>query len=340
MEILVHPGLHKTGSSSIQEALNRFSLNSPIRNRQVLVSTEIKSFRKALSGSVNEAPRWLFVSNESLFGDYVDFYEGFRSKMSEFWHDTRPHEIREVTFFFRGYESWLGSCFSQLLHSGASRQPLDYAEEFLRPKRNLFSELVRSAQAVFGRERVSVVFLSGKEDAVDEISRKWSQVVGFDLNLTLPFKGNASNRNLAALWILAQMNQSELGKGARYRRFIQNLKTGDTGDYSLFPESMQKRLLDRQRDDALELQGILEGLSCQDQARKMLRQADAFSPRLYWEWPGDVPGMPELFAAATAASRLRKSRLDRLKGAVVRLLGPWTVWTWHRLVKLISRPQA
>ena len=337
MEILVHPGLHKTGSTSIQASLNRFSLESP-RKSPVLVSREVKSLQKALFSSGSETPLWLLVSNEALFGEFVDFYDGFESKMQEFWVDTRPHEIREVTFFFRSYESWLGSCFSQLLHEGASRTPLSYAEDFLRPDRNLFSDLVRSAQGVFGRERVSVVFLSGKEDAVEKISSKWSEVMGFDLGLTLPHKGNVSNRNLAALWILAQMNQSELGKGAKYRPFIQNLQTAETGDYSLFPESIQRRLIDRQRNDALELQDLLEGLSCEDEVIKMLKEEKVFSPRPYWEWPGDVPGIPELFAAATADStRLRKSKLDRLKGAVVRILGPWTVRTWHRLRKLSSR---
>ena len=337
MQILVHPGLHKTGSSSIQVSLNRFSLNSHLRKRQVLVSTEVKSLQKALSSSGREAPNWLLLSNESLFGEYVDFYEGFESKMQEFWNHTRPHEIREVTFFFRSYESWLGSCFSQLLHEGASATPLAYAEEFLRPDRKLFSDLVRSAQAVFGRETVSVVFLSGKEDAVEKISRKWSEVMGFDLGLTLPFRGNVSNNNLAALWMLAQMNQSELGKGAKYRRFIQNLETAKTGDYSLFPESIQQCLFDRQRIDALELHALLEGLSCVDEVKKMLQEEKVFTPRPYWEWPGDVPGIPELFAAATAASRLRKSRLERFKGGVVRVLGPRTVWVWHRLRQLISR---
>ena len=332
MRVFIHPGLHKTGSSSFQEALNLFSKGPQARKRRIEVAISESDIVGVLNSSIESQPETLIISNESLFGDFYDFYSDAHSKMAQLRDTLEGHDIVAVTFCFRSYHRWLESCFAQAIHEGRTQGPNDFVDTLFSLADPLYSTLIKHAHTIFGRDVVGVRFITSRTDVLHEMSAEWSEKLGFALNLRSPARLNASNKNLAALWILHQMNQSPLGRQSNYRTFLQNLPTTSGEKFSVYSEEAQERLTVLQCRDHQEMRQLLR-------ERNSLSRLDEWNYETVnsrqlpeWSWPvGVMPGIAEIFASATKATRLKNDRLRDLKEFIVKVLGPWVVGVWGLL---------
>lgn len=338
MRVLIHPGLHKTGSSSIQEALSRFSKTPQAQKRSIKIALSDKDLFAILKSPVESQPEFLILSNESLFGEFYNFYSDADSRMVALSEALKGHEIVDVTFCFRSYSPWIESCFAQAIHEGRTQGPEDFVKSFLSLTSPLYARLLRQAQTIFGSDIVRARFLTSNIDMVHEMSNAWSGQLGFELDLHNPIRLNASNGNLSALWMLYQMNQSPLGRTTNYRIFLQNLRTAPSAKFSVYSKEVQNELVSRQRLDQQEMLGLLHDEEVRTKLDEWLSEA-ANSPQLpEWKWPpGEMPGLAEMFASATSSTRLRDKRLRSLKKLVAKILGPGVVRMWGMFKESRSR---
>ena len=165
-QVIIHPGFHKTGTSTLQASLraNRDTLAPDIR---IFLDQDILGLSGAAKGysasrtdldlglvlyeaaliaeQINPAPRTLILSSESLCG-YIPGRNGVQdyraapdllTAICTAFAQTRPDAKLTFLFSTRSPEDWLESCYAQ--HLRASRMKLDkqdYVETF-RPSSNL-----------------------------------------------------------------------------------------------------------------------------------------------------------------------------------------------------------
>lgn len=177
MQVIIHPGFHKTGTSTLQAALrtNRRALAPDI---EILLDTDMtgligatKGYSKShslldlslviyetaqIASRLNPTTKTVILSSESLCGHIpgrgkVKDYRSapaLLAAISDAFAEI-PAEIR-LTFFFtlRNPETWLASCYGQ--HLRASRMKLD-AEEYMdlfRPSAQLEKTVADCAKAL------------------------------------------------------------------------------------------------------------------------------------------------------------------------------------------------
>ena len=338
MEVFIHPGLHKTGSSSVQEALRLFSKRPQASNRKIEVVISDSELVAVLDLPIKDQPETLIISNESLFGEFYDFYSHADSKMVELKDALRDHVIIDVTFCFRSYPRWIESCFAQSIHEGRTQSPRDFVDIFFALSDPLYSRLIGQANYVFGQEVVNVKFVTSDTDIVEELSAAWSEKLGFELNLRSPARLNTSSSNLAALWILYQMNESPLGSQSNYRNFLQKVQAGSGQKFSVFPVETQKRLVDFQRLDCDAMRQLLTARDVLSRLEDWLGETTNSWQLPEWGWPSvSLPGFAQVFASTTQASRLKDDRLRVAKQLIVKVSGPWIVVVWRLLKQGFSR---
>lgn len=163
--ITVHLGLHKTGSTSIQVALQLIA-----HRGQLVVS------RPAYSGPDLD-PRWvarvrdlsrtsnIVVSDESLLGSPSDGYSD-AIRRAQGIHGAFGDLPMKCIVYLRPQMEWLPSVYLQLVQQGSLSSPWDFWNSVSDHQNLRWSHLVAGLQTVFPQEGITVRPYAGSRDVV------------------------------------------------------------------------------------------------------------------------------------------------------------------------------
>lgn len=327
MKVLIHAGIHKTGSSSIQESLRNLGRTSGNRYGVATSSFELDSL---LATPVEHQPEIAIYSDESAFGEFYGFYADSSTRMKTLRERLHSHEIISVVFFIRDYVSWLESCFVQFVHEGNAGNPNNFASELLGVRPNLYSSLFEDAQKIFGERVVEIRYLAPKEDAIGQLSACWRSAAG--LPKLLPVLGgrqNTSNPNKASIWTLSQLNAFDGAENLGLRSYLQNLSTGRISNSCFFSLETQRALLQMQALDGARFESMVKPSSVFS-AREFLEAGLHSELRTPMNWVDGIEGFEEVFLAVSEKSRRQFKRIQAVKSALSPLL---------RVMQVFKRPK-
>lgn len=250
--ITIHSGLHKTGSSSIQLALEL------IRNttRRVIITPNPKDDRtdqgwadrvKQLSKSTDA-----ILSNEGLLGTPDDGYQ-LAPKRTAMLREALSGSPYQIVIYLRPQPDWLPSVYLQGVQEGRTIR----AEEFwtgIKDEPLLeWSRLLDLLRKESGAERVIARAHSRSRDAVADFFEVCSLGKPPRTGKTM-IRINASIAAVQAPVLIALNELPDVTpeqRGQLRSVFQQALAPGAAVGFSPFPESVQREIAEKFRDDWL-----------------------------------------------------------------------------------------
>ena len=124
-EAKIHAGLHKTGSTSLQQSLRSAGLLQSSRRGDF---RESESFREIL---VNANSKKRVVSSEHLLGEILDMYSTAPARF-ELLKTTL--ESSHTTLYMRPHTQWHSSAYSQIVQQGTELNQEDYEKSIAGSK--------------------------------------------------------------------------------------------------------------------------------------------------------------------------------------------------------------
>ena len=236
--ILVHAGLHKTGSTSLQSSL---------RSSGLLLSAARADFRSQdlLASRLKQArARGLVVSSEHFLGEMVDFYSSAAERLA--W---LCQEFGSVTVivYLRPHLEWHESAFSQLIQQGTPMTEGEYIRVVEQSPVADFRELARQITRV--NKSASIGLVRWAPDVVGD----FSHVIGFNLPQT--HIRNSSLHPLALEAMRRMTQTSDFGHN-RMRRILGGWAPETACVTSIFSEQTQSYFI-RKHSEWLETAEIL-----------------------------------------------------------------------------------
>lgn len=297
MQIVLHLGAHKTGSTLLQSIF--------LRNRKLLLkkgiwyvtldtinSSGIKSYlRKDISYRpdhpdkervlkallYNDIPahcHTALISRENLFGETLGFYPNFENLSDCFAELMSDHEVR-VLYFLRRQDQFLNSCYAEWFHIGEyiSRDTFFHAMNMNVRGALSWKSKVDSLCSTYGEQAVNVGFFDYLENGVDHYLDYFMSMAGwqirpneFDLSKTQR-AGNVriSKRTLAVITRTYPFIR-ERQKRANWARILRRLPYFNSGEkVELLSECQKNNLI---RSYRTENNGLIEKYAAADSVLK------------------------------------------------------------------------
>ena len=239
---IVHAGLHKTGSSSIQVALSQ---STSTRDRRLFLPVEGASqsdeeWRKRLLALAAE-PRGL-LSDENLLGSPFDGY-ALAIRRIELLRDALGGHPMSFVAYVRPQTTWLQSLYLQGVQEGKSQSPGEFLELLLNAPNLRWSVLGTAIRHGLDAGRLDLRVYKPR-DVVDDFFS--SQGLGSPPRLAR--NGIRVNRSIApiqgpVLRNLLSDPELDLDDKVRIRRVFQDeLSSGAPAGYSSFSETQQRAI--------------------------------------------------------------------------------------------------
>ena len=237
-ETRIHAGLHKTGSTSLQNSL---------RVAGILQSSSRSDFRDPVkfqatlseAGSHNRV-----VSSEHLLAEMYDMYSTAPERIELI---TNYVERSEITLYLKPHPEWHASAYSQLVQQGTLTDCVAYQERVESSRYFSWSRLARDLLNAGGSStRIRV-------RAAQNVVRDYAKV----LRVPLP-RSTRKNSSLSpmALEALVRLGQETSIPWEVARRGLQNFMPESRLTTSVLSREFQSRLLEM-REDWLQLTGII-----------------------------------------------------------------------------------
>ena len=258
--IIFHAGLHKTGSSAIQEALTMTS-----RTGQVLNAGWPSGFlhqRKFSPQWISKAKKaatrkTIVISSEELFGSVLDGYpraDQTAQYLSESFGDV---DLR-IVVYIRPQIEWVESIFTQTVQGGELLDPSAVVARMLSSQNVRFSHLVWSLHNRVGSKVLVVRPMGSGVNVVSDFYRH--------LDLGTPPTASSRrpvNRSATALQVYALrrlFEESDTSQRLRLVHFFQGMISPrpEASQTSVLTREDQEMLIELTQKDATELFSFLD----------------------------------------------------------------------------------
>lgn len=265
--LIIHAGLHKTGSTAIQSALGSMTReelsNFEYRGPHSLALVPNDNFANGVKvgfqtpsvPSVLKVPsrterllqrgKNVILSSEDFLGSMRDFYADAPIKARRMTQYFGPGFQFQVVIYLRPQYSWLPSVYTQLIQEGDQDKVKDFITKALGHKYVKFSNLVEDLTEELGPDRLVVRAYDGRTDVVAD----FLSVLG------LPFPPRflsraRPNTSLSASQVVLMrlMNEQSTRDESRLIRYFFQYRarhsqtTQDALDSSILPIEIQEKL--------------------------------------------------------------------------------------------------
>lgn len=239
--LTVHVGLHKTGSTSIQVALER-------RLKGTAVVPQPGEAQAVLNRRTMATGKAVVVSSESILGSPFDGY-AIAPKRAHMLADALRGIPFTLVVYLRPQLKWLESVYVQHVQGGGVKDPEELVNEVLQSPYVRWSELVDLLQAEAGAERLFARAYSPDKDVV----RDFFSVAGLGSPPAGP-RFPRLNTSLGApqIPLMRLVNKAEsVSRPQRQliRSMLQDVLTDSKDDFSPLPEHLQRKILANFRGD-------------------------------------------------------------------------------------------
>lgn len=258
-DVIVHAGLHKTGSSSIQVALRH---STSTRGRRLLLPVEggsqseeewLKRFRRLSSSSQG------ILSDENLLGSPFDGYAKALQRVTAL-KSAMSGRTYSFVAYLRPQPQWLESVYLQGIQQGHSESPDEFLDRILGSPNLKWSILGTVIRDQIGADSLDLRPYSSR-DVVEDFFR--SQGLGSPP--PFPRNGIRINRSVAPIQgpilrdLLSDQDLNPSDKLHIRRVFQDLLATGAKSGFSCFSEAQQRELRVVLTDDlaALKASGLM-----------------------------------------------------------------------------------
>lgn len=168
--IVFHVGLHKTGSSAIQEALTMTPSNAPYVNagwpdeflEQGHFSAEWVARARAASRR-----KTVIVSSEDLLGPVLQVYPNAADVSRRLVEEFRDQGLR-VVVYLRPQLEWVESLYTQVVQAGDDADPAEFVTGVVSNRTIYYSELIVDLRQVLQPGELSVRFMVPGRDVVHD----------------------------------------------------------------------------------------------------------------------------------------------------------------------------
>ncbi len=265
--LIVHAGLHKTGSTALQAYFNQASardlngkvfggsLNQVLREGRLTPEITAPMVAAARESDV-------IVTSEALFGRMDNVYEDAIQRAEDIVRCFGSVPF-VVVLYVRPQLDWASSCYSQWIMEGGAGLPGGYAEQVLAQPNLRWSHLIAEIAGVLGWDHVAVRPFPPRGSVVEDFCASQG--------LRAPVTGAAdtSNRSItpAQTALLRCLNDDPARPDRVWgRRALQGRDWGLPASvaYSVFSEQDQLRLQAIQTEDWPVLVEMLEAVGGQD----------------------------------------------------------------------------
>jgi len=262
--LYIHCGLHKTGSTAIQQTLQRDSKPEINYEHSGYWNLRQKIINEKWASSIikSAAQNNLIISSESTLGSMANVYDDAAEKINSIKSLFKDLDYCLI-IYFRPHLPWLESVYTQLIHQGESLSPLDFISNVAdRPYLN-FTKLAELLIDTFDSQRLILRRYPGGSCAVKDFYSV--------LNITPPqFEAPRTNPSLspARLSIMRELNKiSSQQESRQFRKLLQreieplhtSIKT------SPFPEDIQISIQQRFENDWESLKPYLQNSSVESE---------------------------------------------------------------------------
>ena len=228
--LLVHAGLHKTGSTSLQESLRSSGLLLPS------VRADFRSEDRLALRLRQARVRGLIVSSEHFLGEMVNFYSTAAQRL-----DWLRREFDSVTLivYLKPHLEWHESAFSQLIQQGTPMTEIEYIRSIEQSPVADFRELARLITRF--NTSTSIGLVRWAPNVVEDFSGV------IDFNLPHSQKRNISLHPLA-LEAMRRMTHSGAFRHDKMRLILKSWAPETPCDTSIFSEETQSYFIGKQAE--------------------------------------------------------------------------------------------
>lgn len=243
--ITIHVGLHKTGTSSIQAALDRSAASALnggaywgsggmlVRNGVLRTGAAVEVRRLARARDV-------VLSSEGFLGDPWDVYSGAESVARALADCFTGHDF-QVVLYVRPQPEWVTSVYTQRIQEGGTERPEAFVRRMLAEPHLRHTELVASVvRGLGGPERLIVRPFGSTPNVVEEFFKT--------MDFAEPYGGGGGPRANVSITarqvaVMRSVSQSSPGLSRLARMAYQRERVGgaDRGGSPL-QESLQEEL--------------------------------------------------------------------------------------------------
>ncbi|MDA9114577.1 hypothetical protein N9J31_01755 [Pontimonas sp.] len=229
-ETKIHAGLHKTGSTSLQQALHTAGILQPSHR------SDFREPDKLIEVLRNAKARRKVVSSEHFFGEMLTMYE---SAVERFELLRATLDRSETTVYLRPHAEWHSSSFSQFIQQGTIISSEKYETSVLRTR---YFSWHRLAKDLLDRSSASAKV---RFRATFDVVSDYSLVLGVPLS-----KPNRHNSSLSPMAIEAQIRLSAEGfmEPKYLRKGLKNFMPESKTISSVFSKDFQMSLKEMKQD--------------------------------------------------------------------------------------------
>ena len=277
--LIIHVGLHKTGSTAIQQTLQ--NLHSRRKGRVNYLGSgglvgvdreEVKNHSKRIIAETQRNSKVHVISSENLLGRPEVMYRGAVGR-AESLNESLTSKIEcRVILYLRDLPSWVESVCVQMVHEGSTKPSDDVALQMADEMFFDYSIFAQSLIDVFGCENTTIRCY--KKSAVIE---DFLRVIGLESE-AVGIRTSTPNQSIdtfqaMVLQSISQLGDPQLSKSGR--QLLQSVRSNKPREpRSLLSESIQEMIVRRARADLPHLRNVLDAGSGQP--------ADLVGA---WSWP-------------------------------------------------------
>ncbi len=257
--ITIHVGLHKTGSTSIQTALEMVQHRRDLLIVSPRVSGAWTDVARMTQLKRASDTRHVIISDEGILGDMADAYESAGDRLSQV--RTALSDVPyEVIMYVRPQPDWLSSVYLQLVQQGGTLTAEEFWDSVQARQHLAWARLSDCVRAESGAQRIRIrAYAPGRDSVAD-----FFDFCGLGRAPRPTAVGIRINESISAVQapILAALNRAESltrDEQLQVRRLFQDrLAVADGRNWSPFPEDVQMQIVDRFRADWQAVAALLD----------------------------------------------------------------------------------
>ena len=267
--LTIHVGLHKTGSTAIQEYLahapprtaRRLAYLGPdnlLGSEGFQVPTDPKRGRsRALAVLAND--RDVVISSEGFLGRGWSMYANARHSALAMRDHFADHTDFQVVIYLRPQYQWMESAYTQFVQEGNCEPPEEFVGRLLETRYASYSSLIDDLISVLGSDRLIVRAYTGGTNAVAD----FLGLIDLPAYSSLDFLPLANvSITPQQVQLLRRINESTNDTTLKHqgRWFFQNISVGEQSqELSVLPEDLQQELIKLTHSDWQALVTTVQG---------------------------------------------------------------------------------